>query len=212
MIHAPDLQPVAEGLAQTRLADYSTQVREHAGNLRSGPAEAGLSPRKPNIILVGASLGGLLALMNAEQADALILVNPMPPAPLNLRLPDQRHYPEIIPWQADASIESTRRSIPDADDAACLYALRRWRDESGKVLTSASAGIVTVKPRCPVLVLASEFDADVPSWLSAALASQLGADLRTIAGASHVGPLLGRNAAEVARGAVAWLNESDRFR
>jgi pimeloyl-ACP methyl ester carboxylesterase len=215
LVRAPDLQPVPGGLTQTRLADYSDQVAAHLGALRrelvAGPDTLVGGKRGKNvqkIVLVGASLGGLLALMNAEHADALILVNPIPPAPVNGRLPERDAYPAIIPWGANASLESTRRALPDADEATCLYAFRRWRDESGAVMNSAQAGVVVARPNCPVLMIASEHDADIPVTISAGLAHAYGAELRVVPDASHVGPLLGRTANCVAESAVAWLNSS----
>ena len=88
--------------------------------------------------------------------------------------------------------------MPDADDAACLYALRRWRDESGAVLNEAREGVAVEIPRCPALVLSSELDAEVPPAAARALAVRLSADFRSIPQASHVGPLLGRDAADAA--------------
>src|SRR5688500_5816290 len=61
---APDLRPVAAGLAATGFGDYVGQV---ADALQALPR-----PRA----LVGASLGGLLALACQGQTDALVLINP----------------------------------------------------------------------------------------------------------------------------------------
>ena len=97
--------------------------------------------------------------------------------------------------------------MPDADDAARLYAVRRWRDESGAALNEARDGIAVETPRCPVLLLVGELDPDVPAVASRALAVRLSADVRSIPGASHVGPLLGRSAAECAGEATQWLVE-----
>jgi len=209
-VHAPDLQSTAEGLASTQWLDYCAQVRTHCEWLR-GQAAGGPDKRgDTTVVLIGASLGGLLALVNADCADALVLVNPMPPSPLNSRLPDQSRYPDVIGWGRDATIESTRRAVPDADDAACLYALRRWRDESGAAMNSAKAGVAAVKPNCPVLVVASELDADVPLALSTELAEVLAATLYAVPAASHVGPLFGSSAASIARRVVAWVNQCVR--
>jgi pimeloyl-ACP methyl ester carboxylesterase len=194
VVAAPDLLPVASGLSQTRLADYSTQVR--------GAALAMPMPR----VFVGASLGGLLALMNADIADAMVLVNPLPPAPWCSRLPVRESYPGVIPWRSDASLEGTRRSLSDADDEACLYAFRHWRDESGAVMNEALAGVSVPMPKCRVLLMASGRDDDVPDAVSLAMARDMAADTIRLPDASHVGPLLGRNAAEAASQAVAWLN------
>ena len=190
---APDLMPARAGLAATRLADYRAQVvawcRASAGR----------------VDLVGASLGGLLALIVAREVHArtLVLVNPLPPAGLASSSPTSS---AVISWRSGASLRGTRCALPDAEDAACAFAFRRWRDESGAVLDQARAGLVVDPPHCPILVLASERDLDVPPDASRALATTLGADFECIPGASHVGPLLGHSAARTAARAVAWLD------
>ncbi|GAA0723895.1 hypothetical protein GCM10009105_36210 [Dokdonella soli] len=191
---APDLVAIDAGLAVTRFADYRAQVLAWC---RGG----GERP-----ILIGASLGGLLALAAASDADpaALVLVNPLPPAGMDVQWPGAPHAP-VIPWGRARSLAGTRRAMPDADDAARLYAFRRWRDESGVALDEACAGVAIVPPHCPMLVLASERDADIPAAASRTLAARLGADFEMIAQASHVGPLLGRDAARVAERCTDWL-------
>jgi pimeloyl-ACP methyl ester carboxylesterase len=191
---APDLMPRADGLGVTRFADYRDQV----------VAWCRAAPDTP--ILLGASLGGLLALAAASEIDAaaLILVNP-------LMLRDGADlvapaWPALVPWARGRSLAGTRRAMPDADDAARMYAFRRWRDESGAVLNDARDwDMPSVPIACPILVLASEGDADVPPASSHRLAGRLGADCETIVQASHVGPLLGRSAALTAERACDWL-------
>ncbi|WP_043800263.1 hypothetical protein [Arenimonas malthae] len=95
--------------------------------------------------------------------------------------------------------------MPDADDLAALQAFRRWRDESGRALAEARAGVALAKPRVPVLVIASDGDDDVPPATSAALAADWEATFRRVPG-SHVGPLLGRQAPALAAEVLRWLN------
>lgn len=194
---APDLRPGPGGLAATALDDYAGQVGEWIATARQASPGRG-------VVLVGASLGGLLALMNRAHADALVLVNPMPPE----GLPGPRVDAGIVPWGRDASLAGTRRALPDADDLATLHAFRRWRDESGLVLRQARAGVPCAAAGAPALVMASADDTDVPAERSAALAAALGASLLHLSG-SHVGPLLGRQAAAAAAQAVEWLNGLD---
>ena len=188
---APDLQPAAAGLQATRFADYQAQLR---GWLAADTA---------NTVLIGASLGGLLALRCADLAAALILLNPLPPRPWQSVPP--RVWPDVVPWRSARSLQGTRRAMTDADDAACLYAFRHWRDESGQVLNEACAGIEVDPPRGPCLLLASDADVDVPTSTSAALAQAYAASLLRLPG-DHLAPLLGRTAAAAAVQAVAWLN------
>jgi pimeloyl-ACP methyl ester carboxylesterase len=191
---APDLMPGAQGIEKTSFMDYRSQVMDWCAGARA------------SVVLAGASLGGLLALSAAQRVKpvALVLVNPLPPAGVLAR-PLYDAKPAVVPWARERSLASTRRAMPDADDAARLFALRRWRDESGAVLNEAREGIAVETPRCPVLIMASELDADVPLAAARSLAVRLAADFRTLAGASHVGPLLGRSAPESAAQAADWL-------
>ncbi|MGH8026648.1 MAG: alpha/beta fold hydrolase [Pseudoxanthomonas sp.] len=196
-VQAVELQPASQGLAATALQDYAMQVRSM---LRDMPR-----PRA----LVGASLGGLLAAMCANQADALVLVNPLPPAPWQQRLA-RRSWGPVVPWRQNARLHSTREAMPDADEASAMLAFRGWRDESGRALGEAYAGIEAAKPDCPALFIVSGQDEDVPPEIIFDWARTWRADrLETIAG-SHVGPLLGRQAPAVASQAVAWLNRLGR--
>jgi len=189
-----ELQPAATGLAGTRLSDYASQVNAHLDGLPS--------PR----ILVGASLGGLLAAMFADRADALILINPLPAAPLHREMPPRPRYPWVIPWATQATLAGTRRSLFDADEAACLFAFRHWRDESGAALDDAFAGITVPPVSCPAWMIVSGRDDDIPPALSLRAAAAMGAVPRLLPDASHVGPLLGRDAATIAAESVANLN------
>jgi pimeloyl-ACP methyl ester carboxylesterase len=195
---APDLRPAPEGLAATTLDHYRRQVR----------AELEALPRPRAVI--GASLGGLLAWLCADLADAVVLINPVPPAPWAARLP-ARDWPQVVPWRRDARLASTRRAMVDADEAAALYAFRRWRDESGAVLREAYAGVEAAAAdvlavETPVLCIASQRDDDVAPELSAQFAAAIGATLLTWPSPSHVGPLLGRDAARLAAQAADWLS------
>lgn len=194
-VDAPDLQPVAAGLATTGLDDYVQQVR---AALQALP--------RPRAV-VGASLGGLLALAVADVADAVVLVNPLPPVPWHASLPP-RTWPDIVPWGRDARLEGTRRALPDAGEATVLFAFRRWRDESGAVLRAARHGVAIERPSCPVALIVSREDEDVPPAIAQAMAVAWRSDLLQTLSRSHVGPLLGREAAGIAAQAVEWMNRA----
>lgn len=197
-VHALELRPAAAGLAATTLGDYRVQV--HAA-LQVLP-----HPR----VLVGASLGGLLAMMcgamSESRADALVLVNPLPPAPWHRQLRRRDWGDGVVPWQRNARLDSTRDALGDADDAGAIFAFRHWRDESAKVLRDAHAGIEVGKPACPALLIASAADEDVPLEIISAISRQWQVERLETLASSHVGALLGRQAPHIARQAVAWLN------
>lgn len=190
--HAIDLQPGEQGLAATTLKDYQRQV------------DVALSVLPRPRVAIGASLGGLLAAACGERADALVLVNALPPSPWARSL-EPRQWPAIEPWGAQARFDGTRRALADADPATRLFAYRHWRDESGRVLSEAQAGIDVSPPTCPRLFVLSEADDDVPPALNLEWAGAWRADVITAPTATHVGPLLGRCASGVARDAVRWL-------
>ena len=189
----PDLQPAAGGLEITTFDDYLAQTR---ATLRVLPR-----PRA----LIGASLGGLLAMACADEADALVVVNPLPSQPWSASLPS-KVWPDVVRWRSDARLASTRRALPDVDDATVLFAFRHWRDESGAVLRAAQSGIDVAKPQCPLLCIVSAHDDDVPPELTRALAREWEAELLQAASPSHVGPLLGRGAPVLAAQVAGWLS------
>ena len=204
---ANDLRPAADGLARTGVQDYTRQIEDWV----RGIASRGTHCEPLPLVLVGASLGGLLATIAAPRIEpaTLVLVNPIPPAGIEAR-PTYKDYPDIVPWGSARSFASTRRAMADADDAACWFAYRRWRDESGVVLREAVRGIAVAVPLMPALVFASERDDDVPAAASRALAAAWGAEFRLLPGASHLGPLLGRIASSVAGQAVDWCEDKTK--
>jgi pimeloyl-ACP methyl ester carboxylesterase len=186
-----DLLPAVDGLRATTFTDYCHQVR------------AWLPPQQP-IILIGASMGGILALKVAEtiQPAALVLVNSVPPAGVGAPRTG-KSYPPLVPW-ANGPLEETRSALFDSDEATIQWAWPRWRDESGAVLNAMAAGISVQRPTCPTLVVLSEQDTDIPYQTGLALATWAGADVLLYHGMSHVGPLLSRRAAAVARMVMTW--------
>ncbi|MEZ4862407.1 MAG: alpha/beta fold hydrolase [Caldilineaceae bacterium] len=189
---ANDLRPSPAGLAATQFDDYVAQVTNW------------LPPDEP-IILVGASMGGILALKVAERIRpaALVLVNSVPPAGVGApRIGKQ--YPPIIPW-ANGTLAETQSALFDSDAATIRWAWPQWRDEAGAVLNQIAAGIPARPPSCPTLVVLGDQDTDIPYQTGLALAAWAGADVFLYHGMSHVGPLLSQRAAEVAQAILGWL-------
>lgn len=195
VVSAPDLQPVAAGLVATGFDDYLQQARE-----------ALLALPRPRVV-IGASLGGLLALHVAVAADAVVLVNPLPPAPWHAALAP-RTWPDVVPWRRHARLDGTRRALPDTDEATALFAFRHWRDESGAVLRHAYAGDGGARPACPALFVLSQVDDDVPPAIPSAMATAWSSEVLQTVSPSHVGPLLDRHASGVAGQTVEWLNRT----
>ncbi|MEP0765813.1 MAG: alpha/beta fold hydrolase [Fimbriimonadia bacterium] len=193
-VTAPDLLPNEKGLAETTLDDYVAQVIE-------------LCRKHERVVLVGASMGGMIALKAAEKIlpAAVVLVNSSAPKGIPGREKPARGVPDIIRW-AGGPIEDTRAAMPDSDEATIQKAWKLWRDESGKVIRELRDGVDVAKPTCPVLVVIGREDDTIPPEVSRRVAEAMGADVHEYAGMSHVGPLLSKRAAEVAAAVAAWLD------
>jgi pimeloyl-ACP methyl ester carboxylesterase len=184
---APDLQPTEAGLEGTTFRDYVRQVERWA-------------PKEGDVVLVGASMGGILALKAAEKIrpKAIVLVNAVPP--------DQssgKSYPAVVRW-ANGPLKDSEDSMPDSDPETIRFAWKRWRDESGPVLNEIVRGVAVERPLCPVLVVIGDRDLDIPPASQRQAAERFGADVIEYRGMSHVGPLLGVRAPEVAATVLDW--------
>ncbi len=188
---APDLLPTQNDYAKTTFPDYLAQIQIHGKS------------KKP-LVLIGASMGGILALKSAEtlHPDLIILINSVPPKGIGPQK-ESKAYPSIVEW-ANGPIEDTRASLPDGDEATIAWAHPQWRNESGTVMNAIRQGITVTKPACPVLVIIGEDDTDISAATSRALAAWASADTFAYAKTSHIGPLMGHRRAEIATAAANW--------
>lgn len=188
---APDLVPAKDGLAKTSLDDYVKQVIDWC-------------PQGRRFALIGASMGGMLALKAAEKTNpfAIVLINSVPPKGVT-SWKREGDVPDVIQW-SKSPLQETRDALWDSDEKTILWAHERWRDESGRVIRELREATAE-KPKCPVLVIASRKDDDIPPSVSLELAKYLDADYIEYANMSHVGPLLGKRARDVAKQTLEWL-------
>lgn len=194
--------PCADGLAATRLSDHLQQSVEAAKAFAERP------------VLIGASLGGLLALLVADASSggqsaagpsALVLINPVPPAPWAAQCPVRVRPEGVLPWRTQGRFKSSQRALPASCFADQQFAFQHWRDESAALLRDAQGGVHCASPACPMLVIASDEDAEVPPAISAAFAAAHGASFLRVRG-GHLDPVMGGSAARAAVSALAWLN------
>ena len=195
---ARDLVPAKAGIAETKFDDYVAQIEQMAGQHKGD-----------RIVLIGASMGGIIALKASESIGpaAVVLVNSVGPKGIQPGKP--KTWPKVVEW-SKGSLKETQDSMPDSDEATIQFAFRHWRDESGSVLSEISSGIAVNAPQCPVLVALGEQDTDVPNLVGIEMARQYGANLHIFKGMSHVGPLLGTKAPKVAAWVLNWLDEHVR--
>jgi len=154
---------------------------------------------------MGASFGGLLAIALASrwQARALVLLNPLPPAPWATADGDPPTGSGTRCWGLQASLAGTRRAIPELQAQEALFAFRRWRDFDRGLLAETRQGIGLARPDCPMLVMLSRDDEDLSPQAGRRMAEAWGAEVIDCVG-SHVAPLLGPQAPRLARIALDW--------
>jgi pimeloyl-ACP methyl ester carboxylesterase len=191
VFHAPDLRAL-DPLQRTTLADYRAQVAQCC---------ASLAPD----LLIGASLGGLLALL-AGPVPRRILINPLPALPWVAQLPPQK-WPATIQWAHRHDLASTRRALGRVDSASAAFANQRWRDESGAVLSDALGGVALDQQPSRMLVIAGAQDCDIPAAVSQCMARDLGADYLEWPDAGHVDVLFGSAAQPLLDHVLDWLGD-----
>lgn len=190
---AKDLMPAKGGLAKTTLSDYVFQV------------ESSILKQRGKTLLVGASLGGGIALEVAKRVrvDGVVLVNSV--LPKGIADPKwSRDIPDVLKW-ANGPYRETVEAMPDSDEPTRKFAWKRWRDESGAVMRAVRGGRTYQRPRCPVLFVVSRKDTNIPPDLTMKWATQWGADSMVYGNMSHVGPLLGKRSLEVAEMVGRWF-------
>jgi len=202
---APDLRghgaaPCAD-LGRVSMADYIADVMAAAEGLPGPP------------VLVGWSMGGLVALMYGAVAPTLgvLALGPSTPGPL-LEAPASRPpAPGVFGPEAYGIAEPTSLSqptMPDLDPEEIGIALASLGPESTFARQERRRG-VWFDPRGvtgSVLVAAGERDESFPPHACRRVARFLNAEYVELPGASHWGLVLNRRALDVAWPAiVAWL-------
>ena len=185
----------AVDLASVSMADYVDDVASAAARLAGPP------------VMVGWSMGGLVALMAAARglAAAVVGLGPSPPARVRDAAAPLRpgtFGPEEY-GIADAGA-ADQPTMPDLDAAERRIALASLGRESRLARDERKAGVVLDPLPCPALVIAGTEDASFPPSTYATL--PFAADVLTADGASHWGLVLGgRTVARLVPQVLGWV-------
>ena len=179
-----------ESFGRVSVMDYVADVRDATSGIRERHAGAPL-------ILVGHSMGGLVAQKAAEWVSpaALVLLSSVPPRgipllswPLFRR--ELKHVPEML---------TSKPVIADPRDAAHLFLNRvdptevasfvpLWTPASGRAGREITFGRIAVDAKCltcPVLVVAGADDVAIPPRIQRKVAGKYGAAFRLYEGNAH---------------------------
>jgi pimeloyl-ACP methyl ester carboxylesterase len=183
-------------LSETRMADYVEDVVTVALELRRAP------------ILVGWSMGGLVAIMAAGQCQARACVGLAPSTPArhrdtSLRLETGVFGPEeygIVDRDPDR-----QPTMPDLDREERLIALESLGTESRLARDERKAGVVVERLGCPLLIVTGTADTHWPAERYRDL--HLQADHLSVEEASHWGLVLNRRVLpEIVSSVIGWLD------
>jgi pimeloyl-ACP methyl ester carboxylesterase len=200
--HALDLRghgaSAAVDLSATRMADYADDVVALARTLRRPP------------VLVGWSMGGLVAMMAAVACDARACVGLAPSTPA-------RTLDSSVPLRAGVfgpeeygivdRDPDRQPAMADLDRAERVVALESLGPESRFARDERKAGSVVRDVPCPVLIVTGTADTQWPRQRYDDL--HFPADHVTIDGASHWGLVLNRRLLSgIASAVMSWLEKT----
>jgi pimeloyl-ACP methyl ester carboxylesterase len=182
-------------LSQTGMQDYAADVDSLVGQLGQRP------------VLIGWSMGGLVAMMVAATGLARACVSLAPSRPAqrideSVALRSGQFGPEE--YGITGRDPEQQRAMPDLDHEERMVALASLGQESRLARDERRRGIVIERLPCPLLVVTGTLDRQWPRerytdlWLEA--------DFLEVEGASHWGLVLNRRALDQAIPAVLeWI-------
>jgi pimeloyl-ACP methyl ester carboxylesterase len=177
-------------------------MRDYAGDVASVVEQLATTP-----VVVGWSMGGLIAMMVAARREAVACVGLAPSTPAravdpSVELRSGEFGPEEYGITSDDPADQP--AMPDLDYQERETALASLGRESRLARDERKAGVVIEALPCPLLIVTGSADAQWPRsqydglWLQA--------DFVEVEGASHWGLVLSRRAlAQAAPAVVAWL-------
>jgi pimeloyl-ACP methyl ester carboxylesterase len=185
-------------LSDTRMSDYAEDVRALVREL----------PRPP--VLVGWSMGGLVAMMAAADGSATACVGLAPSVPAlsrDVSLPLRRGTFGPDEYGIASRDPAEQPAMPDLDEDERRIALASLGSESRLARDERAAGVVVEHLPCPLLVVTGSEDHQWPRSRYATM--HLKAEWMEAEGASHWGLVLSRRALTALVPAItAWMDRS----
>lgn len=200
--HALDLrghgQSAPVDLGTARMADYADDVIALARTLRQPP------------VLVGWSMGGLVAMMAATACNARAWVGLAPSTPARGHDPSIPLRPGAFGAEEYGIVDrdpDRQPAMSDLDRAERVVALESLGLESRLARDERKAGIVVEGTECPLLIVTGTADTQWPRQRYDDL--QFPVDHVSIEGASHWGLVLNRNVLPgIVSSVVGWLEKT----
>ena len=184
-------------LSGTGMADYAADVVAIARQLRRPP------------VLIGWSMGGLVAMLAAAAGCAIAGAGLAPSVPAPVRDPSVPIRPGVFGPEEYGIVDrdpDRQPMMPDLDREERLLALGSLSVESRLARDERTAGVVLDQLGCPLLLVTGTADTQWPRARYQGL--HLPADSIDIEGASHWGLVLNRRVLPgLVSAVVAWIRE-----
>jgi pimeloyl-ACP methyl ester carboxylesterase len=187
---APDLRGHGDSLPDCALGDVS--IHDYADDISE------VASALNNPIIIGHSMGGLIAQLVAtrDRARAIVLLAPAPPRGIpvlsaKLAIAQMRYMPAILtsgvvrPGRADLRALVVNR-VPGKEREVILDMLVPDSGRAGREMSLLGVPVDKDRIRVPVLVVAGDHDLFIPLSRSRRVASRYGADLRVAPGRGHM--------------------------
>jgi pimeloyl-ACP methyl ester carboxylesterase len=185
-------------LSRTSMRDYAADVRALAQQLRRPP------------VIMGWSMGGLVAMMAAADGVAAACVALAPSTPARRADPTVSLRPgEFGPEEYGIRDRNPdgQRAMPDLDREERIIGLNSLGRESRLAKDERQAGVVIESIPCPLLIVTGTADTQWPRERYHSL--WLKADYLSVEGASHWGLVLNRRALDTMTPAVLrWMTNA----
>jgi pimeloyl-ACP methyl ester carboxylesterase len=200
--HAIDLRghgasPVTD-LSNTTMRDYADDVRSFASELDAPP------------VLIGWSMGGLVAMLAARGGGVRAVVGLAPSTPaksVDASLPLRTGEFDAAEYGITTRDPDHQRAMPDLDREERTVALSSLCRESRYARDERARGVVIDALTCPLLIVTGTADVQWPRSRYDGL--HLPADRISIDGASHWGLVLNRRALPtLVPQVIEWVEET----
>lgn len=217
-----------EALAELGWASYAPALRGHRGSPDADLSTVGMGDYLDDVlaaarqlpgppVVMGWSMGGLLALMYAARPDApcqgLVVLGPSTPA--ELQEPASAAELAAIPnvfgpgyYGIRDTVAASRRAMPELTEEEGQQVVSLMGQESGAARRERKAGIAVPAQavRCPLLVVAGARDPQYPVSACRRLADYYRGGLLEVPEAGHMGLVMsGRLVRQTALPVDAWL-------
>jgi pimeloyl-ACP methyl ester carboxylesterase len=149
-------------------------------------------------VVVGHSMGGLIAQKLAERGDvrACVLVIPAPPRGITVLSPrvairQLKYMPAILrsrtvmPSRKDLRV-IVMNCVPEADQDSLLAAMLPDSGRAGREMSITGVPVDASRIHCPMLVVAAEHDRFIPPRIVARVARRYSAPLEIVRGHGHM--------------------------